>query len=65
MQIGLIGLDRRGGNIVRQLRYDHKAVVYDLDEGVVEALAAEGRRSSDSTVSGAAGFTASMGSEES
>ena len=43
MQLGMIGLGRMGGNIVRRLmKYGHSAVVYDKDSKAVAALAAEG-----------------------
>ncbi|GJD94327.1 phosphogluconate dehydrogenase (NAD(+)-dependent, decarboxylating) [Methylobacterium iners] len=43
MQLGMIGLGRMGGNIVRRLlRGGHTAVVYDRDPAAVEALVAEG-----------------------
>ena len=43
MQIGLIGLGRMGGNIVRRLvRHGHAAVVYDRNVSAVQALASEG-----------------------
>src|SRR5579863_4671241 len=43
MQLGMIGLGRMGGNIVRRLmRHGHTAVVYDKDEKAVAALAREG-----------------------
>ena len=43
MQLGMIGLGRMGGNIVRRLmRNGHTAVVYDKDAKAVAALAAEG-----------------------
>ncbi|MGC4094551.1 MAG: decarboxylating 6-phosphogluconate dehydrogenase [Polyangiaceae bacterium] len=43
MQIGMIGLGRMGGNMVRRLlRAGHQAVVYDVAPGAVQALAAEG-----------------------
>ncbi|MBI5265402.1 MAG: decarboxylating 6-phosphogluconate dehydrogenase [Bradyrhizobium sp.] len=43
MQLGMIGLGRMGGNIVRRLmRRGHSAVVYDKDERAVAELAAEG-----------------------
>ena len=43
MQIGVIGLGRMGGNIVRRLmRHGHEAVVYDRDPKAVTALAGEG-----------------------
>jgi len=43
MQIGMVGLGRMGGNIVRRLmRHGHEAVVYDRDAKAVAALAREG-----------------------
>lgn len=43
MQLGMIGLGRMGGNIVRRLmRHGHQAVVYDKDAKAVAALAADG-----------------------
>src|SRR5438552_12324457 len=43
MQLGMIGLGRMGGNIVRRLmKRGHIAVVYDRDQKAVAALAAEG-----------------------
>jgi 6-phosphogluconate dehydrogenase len=43
MQLGMIGLGRMGGNIVRRLmKQGHTAVVYDKDPQAVAALAAEG-----------------------
>jgi len=43
MQLGMIGLGRMGGNIVRRLmRNGHTSVVYDKDSRAVAALAAEG-----------------------
>lgn len=43
MQLGMIGLGRMGGNIVRRLmRNGHEAVVYDKDEKAVAALVKEG-----------------------
>ena len=43
MQLGMIGLGRMGGNIVRRLmRNGHTSVVYDKDSKAVAALAAEG-----------------------
>lgn len=43
MQLGMIGLGRMGGNIVRRLLRDgHTAVVYDREPAAVEALVAEG-----------------------
>jgi 6-phosphogluconate dehydrogenase len=43
MQIGMIGLGRMGGNIVRRLmRHGHQGVVYDRDGAAVAALTSEG-----------------------
>jgi 6-phosphogluconate dehydrogenase len=43
MQLGVIGLGRMGGNIVRRLmRAGHQCVVYDRDPKPGQALAAEG-----------------------
>ncbi|MCP3472566.1 decarboxylating 6-phosphogluconate dehydrogenase [Bradyrhizobium sp. CCGUVB1N3] len=43
MQLGMIGLGRMGGNIVRRLmRNGHSAVVYDKDAKAVADLAADG-----------------------
>src|SRR5215469_11665102 len=43
MQLGVIGLGRMGGNIVRRLmKHGHTAVVYDKDEKAVAGLAADG-----------------------
>jgi 6-phosphogluconate dehydrogenase len=43
MQLGMIGLGRMGGNIVRRLmKHGHSSVVYDKDEKAVAALAADG-----------------------
>jgi 6-phosphogluconate dehydrogenase len=43
MQLGMIGLGRMGGNIVRRLmKHGHSAVVYDKDAKAVAGLAAEG-----------------------
>ncbi|MGJ4928785.1 phosphogluconate dehydrogenase (NAD(+)-dependent, decarboxylating) [Bradyrhizobium sp. HKCCYLS2038] len=43
MQLGMIGLGRMGGNIVRRLmRAGHSCVVYDRDAKAVAALVAEG-----------------------
>jgi len=43
MQLGMIGLGRMGGNIVRRLmRSGHTAVVYDKDAKAVAGLAKEG-----------------------
>ena len=43
MQLGMIGLGRMGGNIVRRLmRHGHTTVVYDKDAKAVDGLAKEG-----------------------
>src|SRR3954452_22009057 len=43
MQLGMIGLGRMGGNIVRRLmKQGHTTVVYDKDARAVAALAADG-----------------------
>jgi 6-phosphogluconate dehydrogenase len=47
MQLGMIGLGRMGGNIVRRLmRHGHTTVVYDKDPKAVAAIAADGALSS-------------------
>ena len=48
MQLGMIGLGRMGGNIVRRLlRNGHTAVVYDRNAGAVADLARDGVAGSD------------------
>jgi 6-phosphogluconate dehydrogenase len=48
MQIGLIGLGRMGGNIVRRLmHHGHQCVVYDLNRSAMTALVDEGSTGSD------------------
>jgi 6-phosphogluconate dehydrogenase len=43
MQLGMVGLGRMGGNIVRRLmRHGHGGVVYDRDAKAVTGLAGEG-----------------------
>jgi 6-phosphogluconate dehydrogenase (decarboxylating) len=43
MQLGMIGLGRMGGNIVRRLmKHGHTTVVYDKDAKAVAGLAADG-----------------------
>src|SRR6202041_433153 len=43
MQLGMIGLGRMGGNIVRRLmKHGHTTVVYDKDPNAVAAIAADG-----------------------
>lgn len=43
MQLGMVGLGRMGGNIVRRLmRAGHTCVVFDVDKAAVDNLAAEG-----------------------
>ena len=49
MQLGMIGLGRMGGNIVRRLLRDgHTAVVFDQNPEAVAALVAEGATGADS-----------------
>src|SRR4051812_746013 len=49
MQIGVIGLGRMGGNIVRRLMANgHECVVYDANRDAVGSLAAEGAKGGDS-----------------
>ena len=48
MQLGMIGLGRMGGNIVRRLMNNgHTAVVYDKDSKAVAGLAGEGATGAD------------------
>jgi 6-phosphogluconate dehydrogenase len=49
MQIGMIGLGRMGGNIVRRLmQHGHTTVVYDKDPKAVAEIASDGAADSDS-----------------
>jgi 6-phosphogluconate dehydrogenase len=49
MQLGMIGLGRMGGNIVRRLiQNGHHAVVYDKDPHAVATLASEGAQGASS-----------------
>ncbi|HYG64567.1 MAG TPA: decarboxylating 6-phosphogluconate dehydrogenase [Thermoanaerobaculia bacterium] len=49
MQIGMIGLGRMGGNMVRRLMRDgHRCVVYDLNPQAVADLAGEGAEGASS-----------------
>jgi 6-phosphogluconate dehydrogenase len=49
MQLGMIGLGRMGGNIVRRLMQGgHDCVVYDKSKAAVDALAAEGAKGAGS-----------------
>ncbi len=49
MQLGMVGLGRMGGNIVRRLlRHGHEAVVFDMAPVTVDALVAEGAVGSNS-----------------
>jgi 6-phosphogluconate dehydrogenase len=49
MQLGMIGLGRMGGNMVRRLmRAGHECVVYDVHPPAVQALAGEGATGTDS-----------------
>ncbi len=48
MQLGMVGLGRMGGNIVRRLMRDgHTAVVFDRGAAAVKALAGEGATGAD------------------
>jgi 6-phosphogluconate dehydrogenase len=43
MELGMIGLGRMGGNIVRRLmRHGHTCVVYDTNAAAVVQLGSEG-----------------------
>src|SRR5215472_13083792 len=47
MELGMIGLGRMGGNIVRRLmRHGHSCVVYDRSTDAVNALVGEGAKGS-------------------
>jgi 6-phosphogluconate dehydrogenase len=49
MQLGMIGLGRMGGNMVRRLmKAGHQCVVYDVHPPAVKALAGEGATGADS-----------------
>jgi len=49
MQLGMVGLGRMGGNMVRRLlRAGHECVVFDLDPKAVRTLAGEGATGADS-----------------
>jgi 6-phosphogluconate dehydrogenase len=49
MQLGMIGLGRMGGNMVRRLmRAGHECVVYDVNPPAVKALAKEGATGAES-----------------
>ncbi len=49
MQLGMIGLGRMGGNMVRRLmQAGHDCVVFDLNQAAVGALAAEGAVAAES-----------------
>src|SRR5271168_483528 len=49
MQLGMIGLGRMGGNMVRRLiRAGHQCVVFDRTPDTVKALAADGATGSES-----------------
>src|SRR5918912_4486829 len=52
MELGVVGLGRMGGNIVRRLmRAGHGCVVYDRDPAPGRALAAEGARAAEDLAS--------------
>jgi 6-phosphogluconate dehydrogenase len=58
MQLGMIGLGRMGGNIVRRLlQAGHTAVVYDRNAETVAGLATEGATPSDGLESFVAALT--------
>ena len=49
MQLGMIGLGRMGGNIVRRLmRHGHTTVVYDKNAQAVDEIAKEGAKGAGS-----------------
>lgn len=49
MELGMVGLGRMGGNLVRRLLRDgHRAVVYDVEASAVDALSAEGADGAES-----------------
>ncbi|MGH7094106.1 MAG: NAD(P)-binding domain-containing protein, partial [Stellaceae bacterium] len=57
MQLGMIGLGRMGGNIVRRLMHNgHSCVVYDRSADAVTTLAGEGATAS----SGLADFVSKL-----
>lgn len=59
MQLGMIGLGRMGGNIVRRLmRAGHECVVYDRSAEAIKALAAEGAKPAADLQALVAGLTA-------
>ncbi|MFO7692097.1 MAG: decarboxylating 6-phosphogluconate dehydrogenase [Vicinamibacterales bacterium] len=59
MQIGMIGLGRMGGNMVRRLmRGGHDVVVFDLNAAAVAALAVEGAIGTESLDAFVAALTA-------
>jgi 6-phosphogluconate dehydrogenase len=60
MQLGMIGLGRMGGNIVRRLQRDgHSCVVYDRSTDAVQALVSEGAKGAGSLEEFVAGLTSS------
>lgn len=49
MELGMVGLGRMGANLVRRVRRaGHRAVVYDVDAAMVEALVTEGAEGASS-----------------
>jgi 6-phosphogluconate dehydrogenase len=57
MQLGMIGLGRMGGNIVRRLRRGgHDCIVFDKSRAAVDALAAEGAKGANSVADLVAGL---------
>ncbi len=58
MQLGMIGLGRMGGNIVRRLmRHGHSCVVFDQSPDAVQSLAQDGATGVDSVEALVAGLT--------
>ncbi|HEV2451903.1 MAG TPA: decarboxylating 6-phosphogluconate dehydrogenase [Streptosporangiaceae bacterium] len=58
MQLGMIGLGRMGGNIVRRLMRDgHSCVVYDRNQAAVQAFEKEGATGANSVADFAAKLT--------
>ena len=58
MQLGMIGLGRMGGNIVKRLeRFGHSCVVYDQSADAVSSIAASGAKGTGSVEDLVAGLT--------
>ncbi|MEA2843767.1 MAG: 6-phosphogluconate dehydrogenase, partial [Actinomycetota bacterium] len=59
MQLGMIGLGRMGAGLVRRLMADgHECVVYDVNQGAIAALEADGATGSSSLADFASKLTA-------